>query len=168
MVPNSETTIRSAWVFLLYVSLFRNLLLYVTSPDHDTREQMLGFQLWHQWVWLFYQEIFDATWASVSWDNISEHWSCLTVSEGEAVDQRHAIKPVVVLAAAHREEARPVPEQSALQPGRDGTWGSKVTQVFTFLYIFMFYLFIIFPINRSRRVTVTSDQVQQEVSPESL
>lgn len=33
MVPNSETTIRSAWVFLLYVSLFRNLLLYVTSPE---------------------------------------------------------------------------------------------------------------------------------------
>lgn len=40
----------------------------------------------------------------------------LTVSEGEAVDERQTIKPVVVLRVAHREETGPVSQQGALQP----------------------------------------------------
>lgn len=44
------------------------------------------------------------------------HPGFLTVSEGEAVDERQTIKPVVVLGGAHREETGPVSQQGALQP----------------------------------------------------
>lgn len=63
----------------------------------------------------------------------------VTVAEGEAVDQRQAVKPVVVLGAAHREEAGPVPQQSALQPGRDGACRSEVTRRF-FLFKLMLFM----------------------------
>lgn len=46
----------------------------------------------------------------------------LTAGEGEAVDERQTIKPVVVVGVSHGEKTRPVPQQSALQPRRDGTW----------------------------------------------
>lgn len=52
-----------------------------------------------------------------------------TVAEGEAVDQRHAVEPVVVLGVVHGEEAGPVPQQGAPQPGREGTWRSEVKTI---------------------------------------
>lgn len=52
-----------------------------------------------------------------------------TVAEGEAVDQRHAVEPVVVLGVVHGEQARPVPQQGPAQPGREGTWGSEVKTI---------------------------------------
>lgn len=48
-----------------------------------------------------------------------------TITEGEAVDERQAIKPVVVLRVTHREESRAIPQEGALQPGWDGAYGAK-------------------------------------------
>lgn len=49
-----------------------------------------------------------------------------TVAEGEAVDERQAVEPVVVLGVAHREKSRPVPQEGALEPGWDGACRLKV------------------------------------------
>lgn len=59
----------------------------------------------------------------------------LTAAEGEAVDERHAVKPVVVLGVAHREKTGSIPQQSALQPGREAACRSEVTHRF-FIYIY--------------------------------
>lgn len=54
-------------------------------------------------------------------------YQSLTIAEGEAVDERQAVKPVVVLRVTYREKPRPIPQQGALQPGRDRSCRSKVT-----------------------------------------
>lgn len=52
-----------------------------------------------------------------------------TVTEGEAVDEREAVKPVVVLRVAHREESRAIPQEGALQPRWDGACRAKVASL---------------------------------------
>lgn len=42
-----------------------------------------------------------------------------TISKGEAVHDGHPIEPVLVAGVPHREDARPITQQRALQPARN-------------------------------------------------
>lgn len=61
-----------------------------------------------------------------SFNRVLTVYPSLTVAEGETVDERRAIEPVVVCGVAQREKAGSVSQQRALQPGRDWSCRSKV------------------------------------------